>query len=731
MEAFTEVFAWGNDHCGQLGLGGLIGKNYSTPRLCSFNVLIKEISCGEEHAGFISSQGHLYTMGSNAEGRLGIDDKSVLHSSSPCLVSKFSGLNPKKIACGWGHTAVVTGNGHVYVWGIGEFGALGLGNNITQWSPQKINLPEGFEAISASCGSRHTAVLSKSGKIAMMGCGEAGQLGTRRREKELFPVLLDAENIVQVACGIFHTAFLNSKGVVYTMGGNSFGQLGHSNKKSTSVPERVRGLDGVFIQKIACGGHSAAISDKGHLYIWGSSSLGEHLAPHKLNFSSRVKEISIGGTFTVVVLQDMSSYAWGDNSSGELGVSDFESKNAPSAISSLIGKKITKVACGGSFCIALGSDVKRSKTPTHIRSSSKVEYLTEHKKNYRKTEQNFKDFKHEGRYQYDQGKNEVDQLGLLKNSYLSLERNNQVIVMEKNKLVEENYLLMQRLQEGKTQVGEVSLLREENYRLKKMMEGADGKAYLECERLNRELDDERKRYQNEAFNRANLEKSYQLLSDENSKLASQIQSLYSEFSMIEQQLKYSKGEEMIRLSQEKETFHQHISAKDIEIERLTVSYHNLSVQHTRLVEENKIYHQSIIDLEEKNTKLFENLEHELAARAHDYKERTLNILEREGRRSISPMFHSVSPAKKHQSTHSEVITTKAISRTQLSESTQSKIGNTAARLLARMENDSVLANMRVSSPSRKSPERPLPFKAHQVSKDIREILKSRLNEYRQ
>ena len=87
MEGYTEVFAWGGDHFGQLGLGNKhAGKTYSSPRFCSFNILIKEIACGEEHSAFISSSGHVYSMGSNSDGRLGLGDRSLRQSSSPCLV---------------------------------------------------------------------------------------------------------------------------------------------------------------------------------------------------------------------------------------------------------------------------------------------------------------------------------------------------------------------------------------------------------------------------------------------------------------------------------------------------------------------------------------------------------------------------------------------------------------------------------------------------------------------
>jgi len=132
--AYTEVYVWGGkqifytinsitgDHHGQLGLGQkYIGKTYSSPKICSFNLIIKEVSCGEEHAAFITcreiyyhisnqlAKGYIYTMGSNARGRLGIGNKSIKQSSSPCLVEACQRYKCKSISCGWGHTLAVMG----------------------------------------------------------------------------------------------------------------------------------------------------------------------------------------------------------------------------------------------------------------------------------------------------------------------------------------------------------------------------------------------------------------------------------------------------------------------------------------------------------------------------------------------------------------------------------------------------------------------------------------------
>lgn len=767
MDSYTEVFAWGSDHFGQLGLGGAIGKSYSSPRLCTFNVLIKEISCGEEHAAFISSQGHVYTMGSNSDGRLGIDDKEVNYSSSPCLVAFLSGLNPTKISCGWGHTACITQNGSLYTWGLGDFGALGLGNSLSQYFPQKVQLPENSEAQSVSCGLRHTAILLKNGRLAMTGCGEAGQLGTRKREKEFFPIIIEAENVVQVSCGVFHTAFINIKGQVFTMGGNSFGQLGHGNKKSTSMPERVKALDGIFITKVACGYCTAAICENGFLYLWGSGTFGEYLAPYKVHLPTRVKDVSIGSTFAVVVLQDMSVYSWGNNNNGELGLTDTEPRGMPTSVPGILGKKINQVSCGGSFCIALSNDVIRQRTPTrtsgHTRSYSKAE-TTELRRQHRHKQDYSSDFTSKNTiFQQESLLNEnttINQANKHRPSLTYTEKNIQSYEYEILKFKEENQQLLLRNQEIQNQYkNEIKQLKEENYILKRNfdslknnhsleIEDVLNKALAQCENINRELDQERTTVKAELQGKIILEQSYQRLKDENASLNKQVEELLSQIQNIENHMVMVKNEEISRHAYEKENLHHTLSNKDLEIDKLSKNYHEMMIQINRLVEENKIYKQNIIELEENNKKLFENLERELAARAKDYKERTLTMLntpaaDREIRRSTSPnrvqftsspvILNKGENARKVENVYEGQKTEKmeSYSRTVLSETMQSRIGNTAARLLAKMENDSVLANMRISSPSRRSPERPVPFRAHKVGKDVREILRTRMLEYRE
>ena len=360
-DAYTEIFAWGGDRYGQLGLGNeQIGKCYPIPRFCSFSVIIKVVSCGEEHSALITGQGEIFTVGSNNEGRLGLGDKNMAQSSTPCFVEALSQFNAIQISCGWGHTAAVMNNGELYTWGVGEYGALGIHNTESQWSPVKVTFGGHQQIITeAKCGTRHTAIVDSEGRLYMCGSGDAGQLGTGSREKELVPKIISSipEKIVHTAGGIFHTLAISRTGKLYAMGGNNFGQLGTGNKRSSAFPTRVKDLDPYNIIKIAAGNHSAALTDRGEVFVWGTGVFGEYLSPIAFGkgvFNEPIQEISIGGSFGAAIDRRGTLYSWGSNTNGELGMGDFEAKVEPSVTKGLQGKVVTNISCGGSYVIALG-----------------------------------------------------------------------------------------------------------------------------------------------------------------------------------------------------------------------------------------------------------------------------------------------------------------------------------------------------------------------------------------
>ena len=195
----------------------------------------------------------------------------------------------------------------------------------------------------------------------MFGSGSSGQLGTGRPEKEILPYKLDLyNNIMSISCGQQHTLILTEHLKVYASGNNTLGQLGTGNHKTSYVFQKVLfSSPDTVIKKIAAGQHSAAISEAGDLYIWGAGPFGELLHPHKVTVEKNtiVSEVSVGDGFGCVLDADGNVYSWGYNENGELGIGNYESKKRPSMITSLDGKKVATIACGGKFCMALGMTI--------------------------------------------------------------------------------------------------------------------------------------------------------------------------------------------------------------------------------------------------------------------------------------------------------------------------------------------------------------------------------------
>jgi len=60
---FTEIFSWGSDRHGQLGLGKQMSQGkamHTVPRFCSYNIPIMQIACGAKHAVFITSKFQIF-----------------------------------------------------------------------------------------------------------------------------------------------------------------------------------------------------------------------------------------------------------------------------------------------------------------------------------------------------------------------------------------------------------------------------------------------------------------------------------------------------------------------------------------------------------------------------------------------------------------------------------------------------------------------------------------------
>ena len=106
---------------------------------------------------------------------------------------------------------------------------------------------------------------------------------------------------------------------------------------------------------------SAAVTEEGIMYVWGSGVFGEFKRPRKVKLQNniKVKSVNVGGSFIVIVDEDSKIVAWGSNSNGEIGVGDSKIRNHPTRLETIEDKVVSKVSVGGSFAFAIGKTTNR------------------------------------------------------------------------------------------------------------------------------------------------------------------------------------------------------------------------------------------------------------------------------------------------------------------------------------------------------------------------------------
>ncbi|XP_038150831.1 probable E3 ubiquitin-protein ligase HERC6 [Cyprinodon tularosa] len=240
-----QVFSWGSGDDGQLGLG--------TPPPCSnqrpsrvpipMPIQIVQVACGNAHSLALTKGGDVFSWGSNSRGQLGLG-KEVAIQQRPVLVCALTGVPVTQIAAGGDHTLFLTLSGLVYCCGANKFGQLGV-NRVDEKGRFNICVvpalrPLGISFI--SCGESHSAVLTKEGKVFTFGDGSHGQLGHSSTTREVLPKLVEGlgEPASQIACGRHHTLVLTISGQLFAFGNGDKGQLGTGQKDSSPSPSLVQ-----------------------------------------------------------------------------------------------------------------------------------------------------------------------------------------------------------------------------------------------------------------------------------------------------------------------------------------------------------------------------------------------------------------------------------------------------------------------------------------------------------
>ncbi|XP_073918508.1 X-linked retinitis pigmentosa GTPase regulator isoform X2 [Castor canadensis] len=288
------------------------------------------------------------------------------------IPSKFWFKNdiPIYLSCGDEHTAIVTGNNKLYVFGSNNWGQLGLGSQSTINKPTCVKALKPEKVKLAACGRNHTLVSTEKGNVYAAGGNNEGQLGLGDTEERntfhRINFFTPQHHIKQLSAGSNTSAALTEDGRLFMWGDNSEGQIGLKNICNVCVPHQV--TIGKPISWISCGYyHSAFVTVDGELYTFGepdhgklglpSQLLSNHRSPQLVaGIPEKVIQVACGGGHTVV-LTEKTVYAFGLGQFGQLGLGTFLFETSePKVIEHIKDQKISYISCGENHT-ALKTDI--------------------------------------------------------------------------------------------------------------------------------------------------------------------------------------------------------------------------------------------------------------------------------------------------------------------------------------------------------------------------------------
>ena len=186
-----ELFTFGREWPGKLGhdfTSRRLPHSEWVPRRVEAFVgkRMVQVACGHNHTAVIASTGELFTFGIGDYGKLGHGSEE--NELVPRRVDKLMGKRVVQVSSCRNHTAVIASTGELLTFGEGEFGQLGHGGKENELVPRRVEALMGKRVVRVSCGDTCTAVLTSEGELFTFGIGECERLGNGDNEANIVSV---------------------------------------------------------------------------------------------------------------------------------------------------------------------------------------------------------------------------------------------------------------------------------------------------------------------------------------------------------------------------------------------------------------------------------------------------------------------------------------------------------------------------------------------------------------
>jgi alpha-tubulin suppressor-like RCC1 family protein len=262
-------------------------------------------------------------------------------------------------------------NGTVMAWGLGGNGELGNGGTSDALTaPVQVQFPAGviIKSLPSDTMPFDTGLaVDTHGNVWGWGNNGTDELCSATTNI-LIPMKLSLPN-VSVAAGAGGHAYYDSNGNLYACGVNQDGDLGDGTMYPSldPLPRAVQLPAGTIVTRVfASYEDGGALTSTGAYYDWGANNNGQvgngstasADAPVLVSLPGQVIKATQGGSIdgngqTIVMLRNNSLWAWGADSSGQLGDGGSVNQLSPIQIHSPAGVFYVRLSCSGWDCYAL------------------------------------------------------------------------------------------------------------------------------------------------------------------------------------------------------------------------------------------------------------------------------------------------------------------------------------------------------------------------------------------
>ncbi|XP_076016985.1 regulator of chromosome condensation [Genypterus blacodes] len=381
-----QVLALGQGDVGQLGLGEDIMER-KKPALVPLPEGVVQVSAGGMHTVCVSDTGHVYTFGCNDEGALGRDTSE---SGSETVPGKVP-IEEKvvQVSAGDSHTAALTEEGRVYIWGSfrDNTGVIGLLEPMKKCElPVKVPISE--PVVKIVSGNDHLVMVTQEGNLYTSGCAEQGQLGRvperfsirggrKGLSRLLIPQVVKVQGKVHFTdafCGAYFTFAVSKEGYVYGFGLSNYRQLGTKSDTMCFVPVKLTCFKNSTTSWVDfCGGqhHTLCLDAEGQVYSLGRAEYGrlglgqdavEKGEPTPVTGIEPASGVTCGASVSFAVTREGSVYSWGMGTNLQLGTGEEDDEWSPVKVTGkqLENRAVLMASSGGQHTVLLVKDKQES-----------------------------------------------------------------------------------------------------------------------------------------------------------------------------------------------------------------------------------------------------------------------------------------------------------------------------------------------------------------------------------